>query len=103
MGGCVRDLLLRRVPKDFDVITTAGLTQVICGNCVISCSFVFFFPSSTESEINLFKTDSVDSIYHMQIHKLFCRSRIVGRRFPICMVHIRGSITEVVRHFHWTT
>ncbi|XP_011650262.1 uncharacterized protein LOC101212579 isoform X2 [Cucumis sativus] len=56
VGGCVRDLLLRRVPKDFDVITTAGLTQ---------------------------------------IHNLFCRSRIVGRRFPICMVHIRGSITEV--------
>uniref|UniRef100_A0A9I9D6E1 Poly(A) polymerase I n=1 Tax=Cucumis melo TaxID=3656 RepID=A0A9I9D6E1_CUCME len=56
VGGCVRDLILDRVPKDFDVITTAGLTQV---------------------------------------NKLFRRSRIVGRRFPICMVHIQGTITEV--------
>ncbi|KAK4430358.1 Poly(A) polymerase I [Sesamum alatum] len=28
VGGCVRDLLLNRVPKDFDVITTARLKQV---------------------------------------------------------------------------
>ena len=28
VGGCVRDLLLNRAPKDFDVITTAGLRQV---------------------------------------------------------------------------
>lgn len=99
----MRDLILDRVPKDFDVITTAGLTQVICGDRVISRSFVFFFPSSIESEINVFKIDSVDSMYHMQVNKLFRRSRIVGRRFPICMVHIQGTITEVVMHFHWTT
>ncbi|PAN51744.1 hypothetical protein PAHAL_9G617500 [Panicum hallii] len=28
VGGCVRDLLLKRVPKDFDVITTASLQQI---------------------------------------------------------------------------
>ncbi|KAK4261672.1 hypothetical protein QN277_004635 [Acacia crassicarpa] len=28
VGGCVRDLLLNRIPKDFDVITTANLTQI---------------------------------------------------------------------------
>ncbi|KAK6154034.1 hypothetical protein DH2020_013673 [Rehmannia glutinosa] len=28
VGGCVRDLLLNKVPKDFDVITTAKLKQV---------------------------------------------------------------------------
>ncbi|GFY87824.1 polynucleotide adenylyltransferase family protein [Actinidia rufa] len=28
VGGCVRDLLLNKVPKDFDVITTAALEQV---------------------------------------------------------------------------
>ncbi|KAJ3681968.1 hypothetical protein LUZ60_014541 [Juncus effusus] len=28
VGGCVRDLLLNRVPKDFDIITTASLRQV---------------------------------------------------------------------------
>ncbi|OVA00606.1 Poly A polymerase [Macleaya cordata] len=56
VGGCVRDLLLRRTPKDFDVITTAKLKQ---------------------------------------IKKQFHRSQIVGRRFPICQVHVKGSIIEV--------
>ncbi|PON50006.1 Poly A polymerase, partial [Parasponia andersonii] len=56
VGGCVRDLLLKRTPKDFDVITTANLNQ---------------------------------------IRKQFHRAQIVGQRFPICIVHIRGSVTEV--------
>ncbi|KAI5683986.1 hypothetical protein M9H77_05214 [Catharanthus roseus] len=56
VGGCVRDLLLNRVPKDFDVITTAALTQ---------------------------------------IKKKFNRCEIVGRRFPICRVHIKGTVVEV--------
>ncbi|XWS33945.1 hypothetical protein CRYUN_Cryun22dG0126400 [Craigia yunnanensis] len=56
VGGCVRDLLLKRIPKDFDVITTASLKQ---------------------------------------IKKKFHRAEIIGRRFPICMVHIKGSIIEV--------
>ncbi|KAI3722898.1 hypothetical protein L2E82_34079 [Cichorium intybus] len=56
VGGCVRDLLLNRTPKDFDVITTADLNQ---------------------------------------IKKQFHRCHIVGRRFPICMVHIKGSVIEV--------
>ncbi|KAJ6829162.1 putative poly(A) polymerase I [Iris pallida] len=28
VGGCVRDLILRRKPKDFDVVTTANLKQI---------------------------------------------------------------------------
>nr|GMC93343.1 uncharacterized protein LOC109177585 isoform X1 [Ipomoea batatas] len=56
VGGCVRDLILNRIPKDFDVITTARLNQ---------------------------------------IKKQFHRAEIVGRRFPICRVHIRGSVVEV--------
>lgn len=28
VGGCVRDLILKRAPKDFDVITSANLYQV---------------------------------------------------------------------------
>ncbi|XP_011022149.1 PREDICTED: uncharacterized protein LOC105124023 [Populus euphratica] len=56
VGGCVRDLLLNRVPKDFDVITTANLQQ---------------------------------------IKKKFHRAHIVGRRFPICIVHVKGSVIEV--------
>ncbi|OMO83406.1 hypothetical protein COLO4_22540 [Corchorus olitorius] len=56
VGGCVRDLLLRRIPKDFDVITTATLKE---------------------------------------IKKKFHRAQIVGKRFPICMVHIKDSVIEV--------
>lgn len=56
VGGCVRDLVLKRIPKDFDVITTANLKQ---------------------------------------IKRKFNRAEIIGRRFPICMVHIKGSIIEV--------
>ncbi|XP_059641018.1 uncharacterized protein LOC132283130 isoform X2 [Cornus florida] len=56
VGGCVRDLLLNKIPKDFDVITTAKLKQ---------------------------------------IKKQFHRAEIVGRRFPICMVHVRGLVIEV--------
>nr|GEY76676.1 polynucleotide adenylyltransferase family protein [Tanacetum cinerariifolium] len=56
VGGCVRDLILNRIPKDFDVITTADLHQV---------------------------------------KKQFHRSVIVGRRFPICRVSIKGSVIEV--------
>ncbi|KAK1440520.1 hypothetical protein QVD17_06348 [Tagetes erecta] len=56
VGGCVRDLLLNRTPKDFDVITTADLDQ---------------------------------------IKEQFHRCVIVGTRFPICIVRIKGSIIEV--------
>ncbi|KAI8536838.1 hypothetical protein RHMOL_Rhmol10G0287200 [Rhododendron molle] len=56
VGGCVRDLLLNKVPKDFDVVTTATLKQ---------------------------------------IKKEFYRCLIVGQRFPICHVHVRGSVVEV--------
>ncbi|XP_031401935.1 uncharacterized protein LOC116211619 isoform X2 [Punica granatum] len=56
VGGCVRDLLLKRTPKDFDVITTANLQKV---------------------------------------KSQFRRAQIVGRRFPICLVWIKGSVVEV--------
>ncbi|CAN4109786.1 unnamed protein product [Withania somnifera] len=56
VGGCVRDLILNRIPKDFDIVTNARLPQ---------------------------------------IKKQFHRCKIVGRRFPICRVHAKGSIVEV--------
>ncbi|KAG6522413.1 hypothetical protein ZIOFF_019553 [Zingiber officinale] len=56
VGGCVRDLCLKRTPKDFDVITDATLKQV---------------------------------------KKQFRHCLIVGRRYPICHVHLKGSIVEV--------
>ncbi|XVF49533.1 hypothetical protein PTKIN_Ptkin04bG0020300 [Pterospermum kingtungense] len=56
VGGCVRDLILKRTPKDFDIITTAELREVV---------------------------------------RAFSRSEIIGKRFPICHVHIGDTIVEV--------
>ncbi|GFP98576.1 poly(A) polymerase i [Phtheirospermum japonicum] len=56
VGGCVRDLILKRIPKDFDIITTAELKEVM---------------------------------------RTFSRCEMIGRRFPICHVHIGDTIVEV--------
>ena len=29
VGGCVRDLILKRTPKDFDILTSAELREVM--------------------------------------------------------------------------
>ncbi|KAK1433965.1 hypothetical protein QVD17_10883 [Tagetes erecta] len=56
VGGCVRDLILKRTPKDFDVLTTAELKEVT---------------------------------------KAFSWCEIVGKRFPICHVHVGDDVVEV--------
>ncbi|ONK78237.1 uncharacterized protein A4U43_C02F16080, partial [Asparagus officinalis] len=56
VGGCVRDVIMKRPPKDFDVLTTAELREV---------------------------------------KQIFSRCEIVGKRFPICHVHVNDSIIEV--------
>lgn len=56
VGGCLRDLLCGRQPKDFDVVTNATPDQV---------------------------------------HRLFKRSRIIGRRFQIVHVRFGPEVIEV--------
>eukprot|EP00258_Populus_trichocarpa_P026529 XP_024442548.1 uncharacterized protein LOC7457572 isoform X3 [Populus trichocarpa] len=56
VGGCVRDLILKRTPKDFDIITSAELKEVV---------------------------------------RTFPQCIIVGKRFPICHVHVGDTIVEV--------
>ncbi|KAI5404750.1 hypothetical protein KIW84_051781 [Lathyrus oleraceus] len=56
VGGCVRDLVLKKTPKDFDIITSAELKEVM---------------------------------------KVFSWCEIVGKRFPICHVHMDDTIIEV--------
>ncbi|KAL5053138.1 hypothetical protein RYX36_033820 [Vicia faba] len=63
VGGCVRDLILMQTPKDFDIITSADLKEVM---------------------------------------RTFSWCEIVGKRFPICHVHIDGIIVEV-SSFNTTT
>jgi tRNA nucleotidyltransferase/poly(A) polymerase len=60
VGGCVRDLILKRTPKDFDILTSAELREVV---------------------------------------RTFPRCEIVGRRFPICHVHIGDDLIEVFFFF----
>ena len=55
VGGCIRDILLGHIPKDFDIATSATPEQ---------------------------------------IHKLFKRSRIIGRRFKL--VHIMFSARKFI-------
>ena len=38
VGGAVRDILLGRKPKDFDVLTTATPVQVASASCLIYCA-----------------------------------------------------------------
>ncbi|CAH2044218.1 unnamed protein product [Thlaspi arvense] len=56
VGGCVRDLILKRTPRDFDILTSAELREVV---------------------------------------RTFSSCEIVGRRFPICHVHVGDDIVEV--------
>ncbi|KAL5543817.1 hypothetical protein UlMin_007601 [Ulmus minor] len=56
VGGCVRDLILKRTPKDFDIITSAELKEV---------------------------------------KRTFSWCEIVGKRFPICHVHVDDTFVEV--------
>ncbi|PIA27327.1 hypothetical protein AQUCO_08000004v1 [Aquilegia coerulea] len=56
VGGCVRDLILNRTPKDYDILTSAELREVV---------------------------------------RTFAQCEIVGKRFPICHVHISHTIVEV--------
>ncbi|XP_073140687.1 uncharacterized protein [Henckelia pumila] len=56
VGGCVRDLILQRIPKDFDIITSAELKEVM---------------------------------------KTFSRCEMIGKRFPICHVHVDDTVVEV--------
>ncbi|XP_057419592.1 uncharacterized protein LOC130713803 [Lotus japonicus] len=56
VGGCVRDLILKQTPKDFDILTSADLKEVM---------------------------------------RSFSWCEIVGKRFPICHVHMDGTVVEV--------
>ena len=82
----MRDLLLKRAPKDFDVITTASLRQVLVHSNIITV----LFPESF---------DVLSPLSHfcsLQIKKsIFRRCMIVGRRFPICLLKINDSVIEV--------
>lgn len=89
VGGCVRDLLLKKTPKDFDVVTTAGLKQVFARTKKL-CWLVVSETSKRHSN-----PCCLIYIVPLQVKKQFNRCQIVGQRFPICRVTIYGNIIEV--------
>ncbi|CAL0319810.1 unnamed protein product [Lupinus luteus] len=56
VGGCVRDLILKRTPIDFEIITSAELEEVM---------------------------------------RTFSWCEIIDKNFPVCHVHMDGTIVEV--------
>ncbi|XP_020247981.1 uncharacterized protein LOC109825542 [Asparagus officinalis] len=72
VGGCVRDLILGRTPKDFDVVTTATLEQIknqfhrsiIIGRRFPIC-LVYIF--STKIEVSSFETTHIDAQHGQMI------------------------------------
>nr|GLL35999.1 uncharacterized protein LOC104102017 isoform X2 [Ipomoea trifida] len=85
VGGSVRDLVLKRTPKDFDVITSADLRELSVGlhsdlqlsTCIRTCEIDILIPQ------------------RLQVKRTFSQCEIVGRRFPICHVCVDDTIVEV--------
>ncbi|KAJ0537528.1 putative polynucleotide adenylyltransferase [Helianthus annuus] len=87
VGGCVRDLVLKRTPKDFDILTSAELKEV--------CNFVLnSFKTSKSSHLWININRTIWTL-NSQVMRAFPRCEIVGRRFPICHVHVDDAIVEV--------
>ncbi|CAN0906122.1 Poly(A) polymerase I [Linum grandiflorum] len=86
VGGCVRDLILKRTPKDFDIITSAELKEAT------SCSA---YTSILMLNILCFFCLTFAWFPCFQVVRAFSWCVIVGRRFPICHVHIDDIIVEV--------
>lgn len=51
VGGCVRDLILKRTPKDFDIITSADLKEVL--SPFHFCTFWALSVQSLDASVNV--------------------------------------------------
>ncbi|KAJ3675825.1 hypothetical protein LUZ60_004867 [Juncus effusus] len=86
VGGCVRDLIMKRTPKDFDVLTTADLFQVkkafshcrIVGRRFPICHVYF---DDYIVEVSSFHTNALRSKNKMKISKMFleCNEKDIQR------------------------
>ncbi|MDP2341750.1 MAG: poly(A) polymerase [Deltaproteobacteria bacterium] len=83
-GGCVRDLLLGRTPKDFDVATAAHPNQVraVFRNCrLVGRRFRLahvFFPSGKVIETATFRANPIDTLEDLPDDLLVARDNIFG-------------------------
>jgi poly(A) polymerase len=83
-GGCVRDLLLGRTPKDFDVATAAHPNQVksVFRNCrLVGRRFRLahvFFPSGKVIETATFRANPIDTLEDLPDDLLVERDNVFG-------------------------
>lgn len=83
-GGCVRDLLLGRTPKDFDVATAAHPNQVksVFRNCrLVGRRFRLahvFFPSGKVIETATFRANPIDELDDLPSDLLVARDNVFG-------------------------
>ena len=83
-GGCVRDLLLGRTPKDFDVATAAHPNQVraVFRNCrLVGRRFRLahvFFPSGKVIETATFRANPTDTLEDLPEDLLVARDNVFG-------------------------
>ncbi|MCC7069968.1 MAG: polynucleotide adenylyltransferase PcnB [Deltaproteobacteria bacterium] len=83
-GGCVRDLLLGRTPKDFDVATAAHPNQVksVFRNCrLVGRRFRLahvFFPSGKVIETATFRANPIDELDDLPSDLLVERDNVFG-------------------------
>jgi poly(A) polymerase len=83
-GGCVRDLLLGRTPKDFDVATAAHPNQV--RNVFRNCRLVgrrfrlahIFFPNGKVIETATFRANPIDELEDLPNDLLVERDNVFG-------------------------
>lgn len=126
VGGCVRDLILKQTPKDFDIITSAELKEVTYFYYNFYFLKLFTNLQSTGqlhrltwvNKTQLQLTRGYSCAYtviwicikgwylvilhdkhwlNLQVMKVFSWCKIVGKRFPICHVHMDDTIVEVGR------
>lgn len=93
VGGAVRDALLRNRPKDWDVLTTAGPQEI----SKIIRKGAFSLPSSTQrdrkdggdaSSSSSSSSSPSSSLYRASVN-------VVGSRFAVALVKLRGVVVEV--------
>jgi len=113
VGGCVRDLILKQTPKDFDVITSAELKEVTNLRSTGQLRRLSWV-NKTQLQLTRGYSHAYAVIWicikgwylvrlhdkywlNLQVMKVFSWCKIVGKRFPICHVHMDDTIVEVGR------
>jgi tRNA nucleotidyltransferase/poly(A) polymerase len=90
VGGAVRDALLSRTPKDFDIITSArsGQASRVPRCAAVLCQWhVVASPRRSCSNLALLPCRQIRKVFRPKY-----RCLVVGRRFPVCHVKVQAAV-----------